>query len=180
MVFSGSNTFAVLFAALTLAMAATAAGGATLEWTIDHSFFLNDYDPGNPGLERKDVYIVTNTTLGSDPDDQMYQFELGFGTNKEVYQLDTPDDWLDETNLANIIFTSDGANLLPGAGLDSTGIFATYSRLLGESVVDANAESELNGSFVTQQTTGPGEIPEPGTLSLLALGALGLLKRRKR
>ena len=178
--FSGSNTFAVLFALLTLAMAATAAGGATLEWTIDHSSFINDYDPGNPGLERKDVYVVTNTTPGSSGFDEMYQFEIGFGTNKEVYQLDTPDDWLDATNLANIVFTSDGANLLPGGGLDSTAIFATYSTLLGESVVDANAESVGFESFPEQQTNGPGEIPEPGTLSLLALGALGLLKRRKR
>jgi len=69
---------------------------------------------------------------------------------------------------------------LTGAVVDVSDLESRYSILQDDTWISGSASGPGLSTFVTTAVGGQGVIPEPGTMALLALAGLGLLRRRRR
>lgn len=90
---------------------------------------------------------------------------------------------IDIINIGGILDVA-GANLVfdfLSSPVDGTYVFATYGSLVGDFATISGMPSgyEIKFNFNGQNQIALVSIPEPATMSLLALGSLGLLRRRR-
>ena len=146
-------------------------------------------EPGNVQLENLelvfeggnvdiDPFEVGGEDFGPVMDGFLTNFALGalvlggsdIGQVQLVDDFDNQPDWIGDEVLYVLDLT-----IGPGSSLDLNGMTLYY----GQAAIDPDATINHAGGQLVQ-IGGPDQIPEPATLGLLTLGALALLRRRRR
>jgi len=85
-----------------------------------------------------------------------------------------------DTNLDGVVDAVDYIAIKTNFGLAGTGITRLQGDLIDNDVVDWDDLQQLMNAMATRSIGGAPATPEPATLGLLAIGALALLRRRRR
>jgi fibronectin-binding autotransporter adhesin len=87
---------------------------------------------------------------------------------------------LGDTNGDKVVDATDYIAIKTNFGLAGTGITRLQGDLIDNDVVDWDDLQQLMNAMATRSVGGAPATPEPATLGLLAIGALALLRRRRR
>jgi hypothetical protein len=149
-----------------LAVGAAALSSDAYRALADPTMTVGTYYETDPELGFGAVYIVTNTTPGSNPDDNMISFTLPAGSNLGVYDALPPRNWGFQIELDNTYFWTDTTPILPGGQK----LFELYSNLTNVGQDYAQAMSEYNGPFVPVLVVVPRPFPSCETFTSCMTG----------
>lgn len=159
-----------------------------------NAYILNDQSVGNAYYQLPSSQWIANSASGTDASVyQLYIYELSFDLTGYDPTTATLSGLWGVDNVGNVLLNGVGATGTGDLMLRSvdhhnfqnahaftitSGFIAGVNRLQFE-IGDTGGVTGLNVSDLSLSAT-PNAVPEPGSLSLLALGVLGLWLRRRR
>ncbi len=159
-----------------ICLMANLAHGALITMDIDTSSSISDFDISHVGNELKIDYLVQNTTQSSNLDDALYRVLIPAGTNQTIYAVQVPDPWV-------AVITSNQIELYTFNGYEAiqcgeSKLFSIFAYNQGQSAEEIQAMTSIGNWAIPDTAYVPnGQVPEPGTIALLAFG-ICLLKKQ--
>lgn len=149
---------------------------ALITMDISSTCIVSDYDLSHPGDELRIDYLIENTTQTGNIDDSLYRILIPAGIDQTIYSVQVPEEWIAVVGSDEIeLYTLNGYEAIQ---CGETKLFSIFAFNQGREPAEIQAMTSIGDWAIPVSAYVPnGQIPEPVTFTLLALGA-SLIKRR--